>query len=242
MAWLWAGSAVEVVSIRVHRSCRSSAGELGAEDRIGDADPVCCAGEGQDVELVAAAFVEGGVPGDDADSGMRPLGQSKQVADLTDHVRGAVQPPLEGALVGDHLKQPGHTGGLVRLAVRQQVPLLVNVASTEDTRRDRTEVALPLHEGRDQPEAVHLGERGLGLDQHHVPVCRAHPGGAGVSQGGGEAARRAMSIIESAAWASDTPYSTRIRATSAVGWPPRIWSPRGPASQPRGPAVPQPPS
>jgi len=31
--------------------------------------------------------------------------------------------PDEGALVDDHLQQPGHRAGLVRLAVREQVPL-----------------------------------------------------------------------------------------------------------------------
>jgi hypothetical protein len=37
----------------------------------------------------------------------------------------------------------------------------------------------------------------------------------GASQGGGAAARRAMSMIVSAALASRTPYSVRMRATSS---------------------------
>jgi hypothetical protein len=38
-------------------------GELGAEDRIADADPVGGAREGQNVEVVAAAFPESGIGG-----------------------------------------------------------------------------------------------------------------------------------------------------------------------------------
>jgi hypothetical protein len=79
--------------------------------------------------------------------------------------------------VDDHLKEPGHAGGPVRLAVREQVPLQVDVASGEDTGCDLTEVGLGLHQVRDQPEVVDLGERGLGLGEQHVPAGGAHPGG-----------------------------------------------------------------
>jgi hypothetical protein len=127
-------------------------GEFAAEGgEVADADPVGGAREGQDVEGVTAAFVERGVFGDDADRGVRAAGQCEQVRDLAGHGLGAPEPEFEGALVDDHFKEPGHAGGPVCLAVREQVPLLIDVASAEDTRRDLTEVALCLHQGRDQP-------------------------------------------------------------------------------------------
>ena len=98
------------------------------------------------------------------ESGMRAVSQCEQVADLAGHDLGALQPELEGALVDDHVEQPGHVGGPVRLEMGEQVPLLIDVASVEDTRRDRTEVALCLHQVRDKPEAMDPGERGLGLN------------------------------------------------------------------------------
>jgi hypothetical protein len=85
--------------------------------------------------------------------------------------------PFEGALVDDHLEEPGHAGGLVRLAVGEQAPFLVDVASRQDTRRDLPEVAFRLDQVRDEQEAVDLGERGLGFDQEHVPGGGAHPRG-----------------------------------------------------------------
>ena len=130
MARLWVRSAAAMLSMRDPILVGLvSGGELGADDRVvDDADPVCGAREGQDVEVMTALLPEGGTLGNDADRGMRAVSQREQVADLAGHHLGALHPESEGALVDDHLQQPGHAGGLVRLAMGQQVPLLVNVA------------------------------------------------------------------------------------------------------------------
>jgi hypothetical protein len=60
----------------------------------------------------------------------------KQVAELSGHDLGAFHPEPEGALVGDHVEQPGHADGPVRLAMGVRVPLLIDVTSGEGSRRD----------------------------------------------------------------------------------------------------------
>ena len=73
---------------------------------------------GAAIELVPTALIEQRVRGDDAYGGVRAAGQVEQVADLADHGLRVLQPQFQGVLVDDHLQQPGHPRGLVRLAVR----------------------------------------------------------------------------------------------------------------------------
>lgn len=165
-------------------------------------------------EYVTEAFVEHGIGRDDADCGVRAASQGEQMTELGGHSLRAVEPD-QGALVNDHLQQPGHADGPVRLAVEEQVPLLAGVAAGEEVRRDLPEVSFGLHQLRDQQVAVDLGEGGLGLGRQHVPAGRAQPGGVRGEPRRRGCSRRAMSIAVPAAFASPAPYSRRIRATSS---------------------------
>src|ERR1700690_2786691 len=73
-------------------------GKLGAQDRIGDADPVGGTREGQDVELVSAALVERGAGLDHADCRMRAAVEGEQMLELVGHGPGALEGEFEGAL------------------------------------------------------------------------------------------------------------------------------------------------
>lgn len=93
-------------------------GKRGTDGRVGDADPVSRAREGQDVEVARPLLPERGTPRDDTHRGVWAVVQCQQVMDLLDHVSRLLQPDVERALVNDHVQQPGHPSGLVGLAVR----------------------------------------------------------------------------------------------------------------------------